>query len=231
MIADIEKGGRRFCRPLIFQKLNPRVFSALLVFIAACSLASKSGEPNAERSLSNAAARFYRFYYATDTETPNIALTIHLFRPQLQPAQSTSTATDSSTPMVLNPLTGLPVSDPSTVMRRPIGIQGDEYPRSARKAYQAGLSDADVLFEYYQESGDTRFHASTWVRIPSVWGPIRSGPCCRCPSGTDLQSIFVFSAADYRVWNCTSSRMFVSLPSLRMGPAPCPAICQDTSIP
>ncbi|MEN9564193.1 MAG: hypothetical protein RIR73_2437, partial [Chloroflexota bacterium] len=56
-----------------------------------------------------------------------------------------------------NPLTGLPVSDPSFLQRRPLAIKIANSPDYVRP--QSGLTLADVVYEYYIEWGDTRFIA------------------------------------------------------------------------
>ena len=58
---------------------------------------------------------------------------------------------------IYNPLTGLPVSDPSFLQHRPLAIKIANSPDYVRP--QSGLTLADVVFEYYIEWGDTRFIA------------------------------------------------------------------------
>jgi hypothetical protein len=74
-----------------------------------------------------------------------------------------------------NPLTGLPVSDPAFLQRRPLAIKVANSPDYIRP--QSGLTLADVVYEYYIEWGDTRFIAvfhSNDYNIERV-GPVRSG--------------------------------------------------------
>ena len=73
----------------------------------------------------------------------------------------------------INPLTGLPVSDPSLLERRPMAIKIANSPDYIRP--QSGLSLADVAFEYYIEWGDTRFIAVMYGNDSSLVGPVRSG--------------------------------------------------------
>ena len=126
----------------------------------------------------------------------------------------------------INPLTGLPVADASLVERRPIGIKVSNYPRTARP--QAGLSFADLLFEFYQEAGDTRFHAIFLSNDVEKVGPIRSGRKVDSNLQQLYQSLLIFNAADYRVWEYfheTPSQEYI----IPEGPAPCPALCRDSS--
>jgi hypothetical protein len=105
------------------------------------------------------------------TKTPTMAAT------------PTSAATPTPQPIVyplgpanfpanVNPLTGLAVSDPSILMRRPIAVKVSNFPRNARP--QAGMSKADILFEWYTEHGDTRFMALFYGQDAEKVGPIRS---------------------------------------------------------
>jgi hypothetical protein len=142
------------------------------------------------------------------------------------------TATEGTLPVAttaapaINPLTGLPVADASLIQRRPIGIKVSNYPRTARP--QAGLSFADLLFEFYQEAGDTRFHAIFLGNDVEKVGPIRSGRKVDSNLQQLYQSLLIFNAADYRVWEYfheTPSQEFI----IPEGPAPCPALCRDSS--
>ena len=72
-----------------------------------------------------------------------------------------------------NPLTGLPVSDPSLLDRRPMVIKIANSPDYVRP--QSGLTLADVVFEYYIEWGDTRFIAVMYGNDSPMVGPVRSG--------------------------------------------------------
>jgi hypothetical protein len=72
-----------------------------------------------------------------------------------------------------NPLTGLPVSDPSLLNRRPMAIKIANAPDYVRP--QSGLSLADVAYEYYIEWGDTRFIAVMYGNDSPMVGPVRSG--------------------------------------------------------
>jgi hypothetical protein len=72
-----------------------------------------------------------------------------------------------------NPLTGLPVSDPSLLERRPMVIKIANSPDYIRP--QSGLTLADVVYEYYIEWGDTRFIAVMYGNDSPMVGPVRSG--------------------------------------------------------
>ncbi len=101
--------------------------------------------------------------------------------PALQPPP-TSTAPDTPTaPSVIavptsapavNPLTGLPVSDPNVLNRRPLVVKISNAPPLVRP--QAGIGAADMVFEHYAEGGLTRFSAVFYSQAPARVGSIRS---------------------------------------------------------
>jgi hypothetical protein len=72
-----------------------------------------------------------------------------------------------------NPLTGLPFHDPLLADRRPMAVKISNSPDYVRP--QAGLSLADVAYEYYIEWGDTRFIAVFYGNDAAQVGPVRSG--------------------------------------------------------
>src|SRR5688572_12313650 len=104
---------------------------------------------------------------ATLPPTPTDTITL----PELLPAD-TAVPTFIS-PASLNPLTGLPASDPSLLERRPLAIKVANYPRYVRP--QSGLTLADTVFEYYIEAGLTRFVAVFYGNDSEWVGPVRSG--------------------------------------------------------
>lgn len=152
----------------------------------------------------------------TESETPRAA--VQSPEPSLTP-QPTSQ-------QVINPLTGLPVSDPALLARRVVAIKVSNYPRTARP--QAGLSYADLLFEFYQEGGETRFQALFLSQDASKVGPIRSGRIVDAMLERMYQSLLVFNWADDRVINQLALQG-VMANSLIEGPAGCPALCRDSS--
>jgi hypothetical protein len=193
-----------------------------IFFASACgsnpsATAGKSStEPlsNTEGSRQAAPVRASETPLPADTAAPSATPTI----------VETSTPTITPTQFAANPITGEAVEDPASVLRRPIGIKVTNYPRTARP--QAGLTSADLLFEYYQEKGDTRFHAVYLSREEKKVGPLRSARVVDARLEQIFQSIFVFNAADFRVWDWYSYQE-VRRNTLTYGPAECPAICID----
>jgi hypothetical protein len=72
----------------------------------------------------------------------------------------------------VNPLTGLPVTDPSVLRRRPLMVRvGNDV--NARHS-QIGLNSADIVYEDITEWWVTRFTAIYLANAPAAVGPVRS---------------------------------------------------------
>ncbi|RPI93730.1 MAG: DUF3048 domain-containing protein [Chloroflexi bacterium] len=97
----------------------------------------------------------------------------------------------------LNPLTGLPPSDPELMNRRPLAIKVANYPRYIRP--QSGLTLADNIFEYYIEGGLTRFIAVFYSNDSEWVGPVRSGRYFDEHIQRMYHAFLVFKFADDRV--------------------------------
>lgn len=97
----------------------------------------------------------------------------------------------------LNPLTGLPPSDPALLERRPLAIKVANYPRYNRP--QAGLTLADNIYEYYIEGGLTRFIAVFYGNNSEWVGPVRSGRYFDEHIQRMYHAYLVFKFADPRV--------------------------------
>ncbi|MCA1553034.1 MAG: DUF3048 domain-containing protein, partial [Chloroflexi bacterium] len=84
------------------------------------------------------------------------------------PVESAQRTGESST----CPLTGLPLTNPNLLNRRPLNIRVDNAPLARP---QSGLSSADIIFETLTEGGVTRFTAVFLCTPHDVQvGPIRS---------------------------------------------------------
>jgi len=100
-------------------------------------------------------------------------------------------------PKDLNPLTGLPPSDPELMNRRPLAIKVANYPRYNRP--QGGLTLADNIYEYYIEGGLTRFIAVFYGNNSEWVGPVRSGRYFDEHIQRMYHAYLVFKFADRRV--------------------------------
>ena len=101
-------------------------------------------------------------------------------------------------PADINPLTGLQVVDAAVLNRRPFGVKVNIVPRGlARPPW--GLSFADLVFDYYHNSGYTRYHVVFYGENPEQVGPIRSGRLLDDSLIRMYKSIFVYGGADNRI--------------------------------
>ncbi|MFZ0491675.1 MAG: DUF3048 domain-containing protein [Acidimicrobiia bacterium] len=84
---------------------------------------------------------------------------------------TTQPTTTTTEPVVLAPLNGLPVTDPTTIDRRVLAVKIDNHP-AARP--ESGIQEADAVIELPVE-GITRFMALFNVNDSTYLGPVRSG--------------------------------------------------------
>jgi len=142
------------------------------------------------------------------------------FTPTAEPTVDVSLPLDAQPtavilPPPLNPLTGLPASDPELLNRRPLAIKVANYPRYIRP--QSGLTLADQVFEYYIEDGLTRFIAVFYGNDSEWVGPVRSGRFFDENIQRMYQAFLVFKFADPRVldyFRTTDFADYLVVPSL-----------------
>jgi hypothetical protein len=129
-------------------------------------------------------------------------------------------------PSNVNPLTGLPVADPSLLNRRPVMVKVSNYPATGRP--HAGLSFADIVFDYGIESGTNRFLALYYGQDASKVGPIRSGRYVDAQIVPMYQGILAYGSA----WEPELIAILNALGkrAVMEGDNTCPAICRDTTI-
>jgi hypothetical protein len=173
---------------------NFLIMIALFILISACS----NGDPTQIE--------------AVVTEVPNATATrIQATQSPTEPepsATATSSPTPSPTPLYpdegfgpgnfpanVNPLTGLYVENEKFLDKRPVAMKINIVPRlSTRPPW--GLTDADIVFDYYQNNGYTRFHTIFFGSDTELAGPIRSA---RFPDHFLIRmykSIFAYGSAD-----------------------------------
>ncbi len=127
-------------------------------------------------------------------------------------------------PEGVNPLTGLEVSDPSRLDRRPVMIKVSNYPAFLRP--HSGLSYADIVWEYYIGVGMTRFLALYYGQDASKVGPVRSGRLI------DPQLVMMYGGllglvgADKYVWGVIEDAIPGRYVTER--PPTCPALCRES---
>jgi hypothetical protein len=100
--------------------------------------------------------------------------------------------TDSSS-LPVNPLTGLPVDDPAVLDRRPLAVKISNAPAIVRP--QAGIADADLVFEHYVEGSLTRFTAIFWTHTPPRVGSVRSARLIDLEIPAMYGTLFAYSGA------------------------------------
>ena len=152
---------------------------------------------------------------ATATSTPEPTPTQGIVNIQVGP---------TNFPANVDPLTGLTVSDPTILNRRPIMIKVANYPRSGRP--HAGLSQADIVFDYYIGEGGNRFLALYYGQDSKKVGPIRSGRLIDRFLVTEYQGVLGLEYAYPPVYE----KILDMLGYARVisGSAQtCPAICSD----
>jgi hypothetical protein len=116
------------------------------------------------------------------------------------------TAPPTTAPPPVFPLRGTPVDDPAAASRPALVVKIDNTDEQARP--QAGLADADLVFEEKVEGPLSRFAAVFHARQPAAVGPVRSGRTTDLAIVGNLnRPLYAFSGANGNV-----------LPKLRTGP-------------
>lgn len=126
-------------------------------------------------------------------------------------------------PATINPLTGLAVSDPALLERRPLSVKIQIFPRGQRPPW--GVSLADIVYDYYQNNGMTRFHAIFYGQNAEQAGPIRSGRLFDGSIVNMYNSIFAFGGADRRIYSQFLSSSFANRLIVE-GSGNCPPMCR-----
>lgn len=140
----------------------------------------------------------------TNTVTPSTVPT-ETSTPTLTPTPTQSpTPTHTSTPVAygpsnfpanVDPLTGLQVSNPSLLDRRPVAVKINVVPRYSNRP-PWGLSFADIVYDYYHNDGYSRFFAIFYSQDATLAGPIRSARMLDYDLVHMYQSIFAYGGAD-----------------------------------
>ena len=126
---------------------------------------------------------------------------------------------------VINPLTGLPVDDPALLERRPVMVKVSNFPRLGRP--HAGLSFADIVFDYYIGFGTNRFLALFFGKDSPSIGPVRSGRRVDTQLVTMYGGVLGYGGAD----NDTDAEIVSKLGdyAISNNEAPCPAFCGEST--
>lgn len=158
---------------------------------------------------------------ATETLVPTATETA---APSATPEPTFIAVGPADFPEDVNPLTGLPVENPELLSRRPVMVKVSNFPREGRP--HAGLSFADIVFDYYIGEGTNRFLALYYGTDAEKVGPVRSGRLIDGMLVNLYQGILGFSGADqWTVFPYISS--ILGTRAITQGPNTCPGLCDD----
>jgi len=182
--------------------------------------------------------------YNTESSTPGIdsnegiviTPTVSYTPTQIPTAVPTATATPGPSPTPapatyfyfeqgVNPLTGLPVGDPGILNRRPVMIKVSNWPREGRP--HAGLTSADLVFEYFIGYQMNRFLAVYYGEDAEIVGPVRSGRLVDAQLAQLYQGLLAYGNADPQV-----DEVLVEVlgeRSLTFNALPCPPMCGEST--
>ena len=173
---------------------SKRLILFLLLFIGLSACQSQPEAPSLDAPTAVSAQDGAETAQTDETEAPTTIPTSTPLPPPptlappntptpVPPPTDTPTPSASPTPVVIvnpedfgdnrNPLTGELVEDPSVLQRRPLAIKISNNPPSYTRP-QAGISQADLVFEHITETNITRFTAIFYGKTPPDIGPIRS---------------------------------------------------------
>jgi hypothetical protein len=180
-----------------------KAFALFVLLAVALSACSPQVSPAIQETPTTAAVVQPTATTAPDTATPSPIPASETPEPT-ETAEPTATATPQpedygpdNFPSNVDPLTGLPVGNPSSLDRRPIAIKVQLYPRGQRPVWGVALSD--IVYEYYQNGGLSRLHTIFYGNNAKQAGPIRSARLLDTYLVPMYGSVFVFGGADARI--------------------------------
>jgi len=203
--------------------MNKRIILAILLLFVLGACSNKPAETPAIEAPVDPA-----------TAVPTAAPTDLLLTPSVAPTSPpTAPTADASSvpiawgpdnfPITVNPLTGQTVSNQALLERRPVAVKVQIFPRGQRPPW--GVSLADIVYDYYNNFGLTRFHTIFYGTDAETVGPIRSARLLDQSLVEMYKSIFAFGSAEQR----TYSKLFSSNIGERLvveGDANCPPMCR-----
>jgi hypothetical protein len=195
------------------------ILSSLILILAACT-------PSATPDLSLAGTYAAQTLEAMPSETPTDAPETQVTpTPTLDitPLPEVGPVGPSDFPEDVNPLTGLAVEDTELLERRPVFVKVANYPASGRP--HAGLSFADMVFEYYIGFGGNRFIALYYGQNAEQIGPMRSGRLVDPKLTTLYEGVLGFHGAYVTILESINSTLGAR--ALNGTTGICPAICDD----
>ncbi|HUV27389.1 MAG TPA: DUF3048 domain-containing protein, partial [Anaerolineales bacterium] len=148
------------------------VMLGLIFIISACS----KGGPNQTEAVSyqaTAVSAAATQPLPTATKSPPTATATLVPTPSATPLFPEEGYGPDNFPNNVNPLTGLFVDNERFLDKRPVAVKINIVPRTSTRP-PWGLTDADIVFDYYQNNGYTRFHTIFYGQDAELAGPIRS---------------------------------------------------------
>ena len=183
----------------------------IILLLAACGGGSEPGEiPPPPTSAMATAEAEVAATISPVPPTPTAAVTLPpaIITPQATEAPPTPEVTPMPDTVVLapeaaafagrNPLTGEEVADPESLNRRPITVKLSNAPADYTRP-QAGLNDADIIFEHWTEGAVTRFTALFYGTVPPNVGPVRSARLIDLELPAMYDAMLAFSGASVGV--------------------------------
>ena len=144
-----------------------------------------------------------------------------LWTPTILPTETLKPATYYNFDYGINPLTGLPVDTPENLERRPVMVKVSNWPREGRP--HAGLSNADIVFEYFIGHQMNRFLALFYGEDASAIGPVRSGRLVDAQLVNLYQGLLAYGNADPQVDEVLVAQLGER--ALAFKNLPCPPMC------
>jgi len=197
-----------------------RLFFLLLLILSACTTvgpASETPKPGSSTAVIPTAtgqppATLTATHLPTLTKTPGATIT---------PAPATYFYFEPG----INPITGLPVESPANLNRRPVMVKVSNWPREGRP--HAGLSNADIVFEYYIGYQMNRFLAVYYGENAEIIGPVRSGRLVDAQITNLYQGVLAYGNADPQVENVLVEQLGDR--ALAFNELSCPAMCGQST--
>lgn len=137
-------------------------------------------------------------------------------------AQDTMIGPDTY-PTGINPLTGLPVSNPDLLNRRPLIIKISNNPAIVRP--QSGLNEADIVWEHLLSGGVTRFSAIFLSTDLEHIGPVRSARLVDFEFTRIYRGLFTYSGMAQGTLDVLRGDALMASRVVG-GSGPCPPLCR-----
>jgi len=209
------------------QKSRSIILIILGVFLAGCTTIGPATQPaqlGAQTLAENQAE--IPVLQATAIPTPTrIPTAVPTFTPTPGPTKTPAPATYFHFEAGFNPLTGLPVDNPANLNRRPVMVKVSNWPREGRP--HAGLTGADIVFEYFIGHQMNRFLAVYYGDNAGEIGPVRSGRLVDAQLVNLYQGILAYGNADPQV-----DEVLVEIlgeRALAFNELSCPAMCGEST--